>query len=412
MRADIAKWGEVIKAQAFRGKPSCCARWLVPLHVAAARGLSICGPVTLVMVLLLSWGAAAKAATVNSIPQPGALTGSCNPAEQEQAAIATLNQMRREPAAAGQALGINLAGVSPRPALSPNAILAKVARERAEDMAARHYFGHVDPDGIGANQKVVQAGYPLPSFYLGNPANNFIESISAGRQSGRAAIEALIVDRGAATPGHRIHLLGLNDFYGKHTEIGVGFVCDPRSQYKYYTVVLTAYPEGRSAATTSPAAKPAAPVPVPAPAVFNDGQVRPMPDMARQFLLAHNQWRQRVGVAPLQWSAELAAYAQQWASQSLANGRFSHREGGAYGENFFMARGRPWSAGEVVNRWASEARNYNHASNSCQGVCGHYTQIVWRGTTHVGCGVARSADQEIWVCNYNPPGNFVGERPY
>lgn len=353
-----------------------------------------------------------QAASVMSPPQSPALAGPCNPAEQEQSAIATLNQMRREPAAAGQALGINLAGVSPRPALSPNAILASVARERAEDMAARHYFSHVDPEGIGANQKVVQAGYPLPSFYLGKPANNFIESISAGRPSGRAAIEALIVDRGASTPGHRIHLLGLNDFYGKHTEIGVGFACDPRSPFKFYTVVLTAYPDGRAAAPASPVARPSVQTPVPAPAASSEGQVRPVADIARELVLAHNQWRSRVGVGSLQWSAELAAYAQEWANQLLANGRFGHRESGAYGENIFMARGRQWPAGEVVNRWASEVRNYNHASNSCQGVCGHYTQIVWRGTTQVGCGVARSADQEIWVCNYNPPGNFVGERPY
>jgi hypothetical protein len=26
--------------------------------------------------------------------------------------------------------------------------------------------------------------------------------------------------------------------------------------------------------------------------------------------------------------------------------------------------------------------------------------------------MARCGNTEIWVCNYNPPGNWVGEKPY
>jgi len=42
---------------------------------------------------------------------------------------------------------------------------------------------------------------------------------------------------------------------------------------------------------------------------------------------------------------------------------------------------------------------------------GHYTQVIWKNTTEVGCGVARSNQGEIWVCNYNPPGNYQGQNP-
>jgi hypothetical protein len=45
-------------------------------------------------------------------------------------------------------------------------------------------------------------------------------------------------------------------------------------------------------------------------------------------------------------------------------------------------------------------------------VCGHYTQIVWRNTKSVGCAVARGKGVEVWVCNYDPPGNYAGQRPY
>lgn len=367
-------------------------------------------------VPLLLWFTALLAATTPAASTPPGLAVECNPAEQERAAVATLNQIRRDPAAAGQWLGLDLGSIPSRPPLSANAILARVARERAEDMVARRYYGHVDPEGVGPNQKVAQAGYPLPSYYLGNPSNNFIESISAGRQTGQAAIAALIVDRGVSPPGHRIHLLGLNDTYNKHTEIGIGFACSARSQYKYYMVVLTAYPDGRPAI---PIARPPQPdvqpnhqPTTPGPTMPNVEQPRPTRDMPREILNAHNQWRKHVGVAPLQWSADLAIHAQEWAHRLLATGKFEHRESGGYGENIFMTQGRQWTAAEVVNRWASEAKNYNHATNQCQGVCGHYTQIVWRDTTQMGCGIARSSRREIWVCNYNPPGNFVGERPF
>ena len=77
----------------------------------------------------------------------------------------------------------------------------------------------------------------------------------------------------------------------------------------------------------------------------------------------------------------------------------------------------------VVQGWAAEASNYNYGTNSCAPgkVCGHYTQLVWRNTTHVGCAM-KECDKNspfsgfsrwwFWVCDYSPPGNFVGQRPY
>jgi len=56
--------------------------------------------------------------------------------------------------------------------------------------------------------------------------------------------------------------------------------------------------------------------------------------------------------------------------------------------------------------------NYNYKTNRCKGMCGHYTQIVWRDTKELGCGVARGGDREIWVCDYSPPGNYQGRLPY
>ncbi len=70
-----------------------------------------------------------------------------------------------------------------------------------------------------------------------------------------------------------------------------------------------------------------------------------------------------------------------------------------------------------------EDASYDYANNTCaaNAVCGHYTQVVWRDSTELGCGMANctvnnpfggSGPWQLWVCNYNPPGNYVGMKPY
>ena len=136
------------------------------------------------------------------------------------------------------------------------------------------------------------------------------------------------------------------------------------------------------------------------------------PFPAKQILAAHNAIRSRVDLPPLRWSDTLAQFARQWADTLLARRQFSHRPNSPYGENLFEIRGAASTPREVVGSWGSEAKDYDYRSNRCRGQCGHYTQIVWRSTRSVGCAVARRAGVEIWVCNYDPPGNFAGRRPY
>ncbi len=134
----------------------------------------------------------------------------------------------------------------------------------------------------------------------------------------------------------------------------------------------------------------------------------------QQMLESHNQWRKRYGLSPLTWSPQLATYAQEWATKLLRENRFEHRRNSPYGENLASASGQQFSPERVVRLWGEEVKDYNYATNSCQAgkMCGHFTQIVWRDTKQVGCGVARSNGKEVWVCNYNPPGNYSGRKPY
>ena len=134
---------------------------------------------------------------------------------------------------------------------------------------------------------------------------------------------------------------------------------------------------------------------------------------ARDMLAAHNTVRAGIGVPALAWSDKLASASRQWAQTLLEGRRFAHQPDSPYGENLFQITGAEATPAEVVAAWASEAANYDYRSNSCrEGVCGHYTQLVWRNTREVGCGVARAAGREIVVCKYNPPGNYRGQRPY
>jgi uncharacterized protein YkwD len=152
----------------------------------------------------------------------------------------------------------------------------------------------------------------------------------------------------------------------------------------------------------------------------------PGPDDPRlaEILAAHNEVRAAAlpapdpALAPLVWDEALAAEAQRYAEGCV----FAHdNNAGFVGENLAVNAPAGFLDGRgVVASWASEAADYDYDANSCAGVCGHYTQIVWRDSTALGCGVATcqgiqgftDSEGELWVCRYSPPGNFIGERPY
>ncbi len=135
---------------------------------------------------------------------------------------------------------------------------------------------------------------------------------------------------------------------------------------------------------------------------------------ADQMLNAHNGWRKRYKVPALKWSPKLAAYAQQWAENLVRTDSFRHRPDSPYGENLATASGQQLNPDRVVNMWGSEVRYYDYRTNSCAPgeMCGHFTQLVWKGAKEVGCAMSRNDEREVWVCNYNPPGNIAGRKPF
>ncbi|MCL4162966.1 UNVERIFIED_CONTAM: hypothetical protein GTU68_023094, partial [Idotea baltica] len=134
-----------------------------------------------------------------------------------------------------------------------------------------------------------------------------------------------------------------------------------------------------------------------------------------EALRTHNQVRAQDRQKPLVWSKDLEQISQQWANKLASSCKMYHHQGQIpFGENLFYKGGKA-SVSEVVRAWANEKKFYNYQQNKCQAgkQCGHYTQVVWKGTTDVGCGFKSCSNgAQIWVCSYFPAGNIVGARPF
>ncbi|KAF7068229.1 hypothetical protein CFC21_074005 [Triticum aestivum] len=139
----------------------------------------------------------------------------------------------------------------------------------------------------------------------------------------------------------------------------------------------------------------------------------------QDFVDAHNAARADVGLGEVTWDATVAAFAQDYADQRRGDCQLIHTpHGRPYGENLYGGGGTEWTATDAVNSWVSEKQYYDHDSNTCSAPegesCGHYTQVVWRDSTAIGCArvVCDSGDGVFIICSYNPPGNFPGVSPY
>ncbi|CAM0943586.1 unnamed protein product [Alopecurus aequalis] len=138
-------------------------------------------------------------------------------------------------------------------------------------------------------------------------------------------------------------------------------------------------------------------------------------DMRGEFLNQQNGVRAAMGLPPLRWDERVASYARWYAESRRGDCALVHSSG-PYGENLFWGSGTGgWSPAQAVGAWVAEQPRYDYWSNRCSGgMCGHYTQIVWRGTTRVGCAMVECYNGRgtFITCNYDPPGNYVGMRPY
>lgn len=152
---------------------------------------------------------------------------------------------------------------------------------------------------------------------------------------------------------------------------------------------------------------------------ITSGQAKQAKALEQEILAAHNKYRKEVGVPDLTWSPTLAAHAQAWANQLASTGRFDHSTD-PHGEGENLAKGTVGadSAAKLVDLWGSEKQYFQPgifpdvSTTGNWADVGHYTQVVWRNTTQVGCGVAMGGGSAVLVCRYSPPGNYEEEPVY
>ncbi|KAK4563511.1 hypothetical protein RGQ29_005860 [Quercus rubra] len=132
----------------------------------------------------------------------------------------------------------------------------------------------------------------------------------------------------------------------------------------------------------------------------------------QDYLNAHNVARAQVGVPNITWDSTVATYAQNYANSRIGDCNLVHSNR-SYGENLAKGSGS-FTGTAAVNLWVAEKNCYDYNSNTCVGgQCLHYTQVVWRNSIRLGC--ARVQCNNGWwfvTCNYDPPGNYDGQRPY
>ncbi|XP_047652529.1 peptidase inhibitor 16 isoform X1 [Phacochoerus africanus] len=138
----------------------------------------------------------------------------------------------------------------------------------------------------------------------------------------------------------------------------------------------------------------------------------------------HNFYRAQVtppaaNMLQMRWDEELAAFAKAYAQQCVWG---HNKERGRRGENLFAITDKGLDVPLAMEEWYHEWEHYNLSAATCAAgqMCGHYTQVVWAKTERIGCGAhlceklqgIEEANIHLLVCNYEPPGNMKGQRPY
>merc|ERR1719228_1372676 len=137
-------------------------------------------------------------------------------------------------------------------------------------------------------------------------------------------------------------------------------------------------------------------------------------------LKAHNKYRQLHHVSNLENDVALNIQATKWAKHLVKLGRMEHSKGTGTGENIYVS----YTTGSLqtdnigekaTDSWYDEIELYNFGNPGFSSETGHFTQVVWKGSTKVGCGYAtgkttmrgRTWNVAYVVCNYSPPGNYM-----
>ena len=162
-----------------------------------------------------------------------------------------------------------------------------------------------------------------------------------------------------------------------------------------------------------------APAPTPDAGAAEQALPQHLARLPQTLLDLHNRERRLVGAPPLIWDARLAAAAAAYGPALAAGRGLIHSPPAArpgQGENLWMGTRNRYSLESMFEGWAREKRllrpgSFPNVSRTGRWAdVAHYTQIVWRGTSRVGCAVHRAPEWDYLICRYAPAGNVIGQR--
>ena len=145
------------------------------------------------------------------------------------------------------------------------------------------------------------------------------------------------------------------------------------------------------------------------------------PTLAQQsarLLAIHNLERSRVNSPPLQWDPQLAAAAASYGPVLARSGRLEHSPRASrpgQRENLWKGPRGYYSPEQMVGGWIAERAMFragifpNVSRTGNWSDVSHYTQMIWKSTTRVGCAIQASGQWEYLICRYSPPGNIDGK---
>ncbi|KAF5100235.1 hypothetical protein D0Z00_001337 [Geotrichum galactomycetum] len=126
-------------------------------------------------------------------------------------------------------------------------------------------------------------------------------------------------------------------------------------------------------------------------------------DFASSCTNLHNSLRAKHSAGALTWNSTLSDYALEYLSKQ--NCVFEH-SGGPYGENIAMGFENPTLA---IQAWYDEEKDYDYSAGQFSMITGHFTQVVWKETTQLGCNKVDCGNSgSFFACEYYPSGNVIG----
>ena len=134
----------------------------------------------------------------------------------------------------------------------------------------------------------------------------------------------------------------------------------------------------------------------------------------KELVDRHNNYRAQHRVGKLSKNDGIEEIAQKFSKELVSRGQLARSsnkyKGEQLGENLYYGLNSGYVGTEPVDVWYKGEEQFDYKSNKMKEGTGHFTQLVWKNTKEIGCGISQDAEGGYYVvCNYYPAGNYFGE---